>query len=384
MAETIFYISLILIFYTYFGYPLILCLLSLFLKRKVKRETIYPEVTVVIPVHNEEKSIGGKIENCLSFYYPKEKLKIIVASDGSTDRTEEIVKGFDPQQVQFLSLPYRGGKVSAQNYAVQSCDSDIIIFSDVAILTHSNSVKLIVENFADPKVGVVSCKDAIVGEKPQKRGETSYIRYDMMVRKYISNIGSLIGVTGGFYAVRKEIAKGGWNPAFPPDFYVAIRCIKRGMRVIEDPRVIAYYRTAAKEWDELQRKVRTINRGMHAFFSISNRPLLNPFRFGIMTLELVSHKLLRWMTPFFLIALFIANLLIMDHSLLLKGAAGLQAGIYLMATLAFVASKRDVWSNERNLFRYANYFAIANMAILKAWFEFFSNKKYMTWQPTKR
>jgi glycosyltransferase involved in cell wall biosynthesis len=378
MAEWIFYVSLALLFYTFFGYPLLLFILSLFIKREVIRDDIRPEVTIIIPVHNEERSIGEKIENCLGFEYPREKLKIIVASDGSTDKTEEIVKGFESGQVQFLPLPSRGGKVAAQNYAVQLCDSEIIIFTDVAILTHPDCVKLIVQNFFDKRIGGVSCRDVIIGEK--SKGEESYIKYDMIVRKYTSQIGSIIGVTGGFYAVRKEIAEGGWNPAFPPDFYVAIRCIQRGLRVIEDPRVRANYKTAARGWDEFPRKVRTINRGMYALFSGSNRNLLNPFKYGFVSLELISHKLLRWMMPFFLIALFVSNFLVLDISIIADFLFLLQLGWYFIAVIGFLMEKKI----NKSILKLAFYFVIANMAILNAWYEFAIGKKYVLWQPTKR
>lgn len=378
MAEWLFYVSLVLLVYTFLGYPLLLVVLSLFIKREVIRDDIQPEVTIIIPVHNEECSIGEKIENCLGFEYPREKLKIIVASDGSTDKTEEIVKGFESEQVQFLPLPSRGGKVAAQNYAVQFCDSEIIIFTDVAILTHPDCVKLIVQNFFDKRIGGVSCRDVIIGEK--SKGEESYIKYDMIVRKYTSRIGSIIGVTGGFYGVRKEITEGGWDPAFPPDFYVAIRCIQRGLRVIEDSRVRANYKTAAKGWDELPRKVRTINRGMCALFSSSNRNLLNPFKHGFVSVELISHKLLRWMTPFFLIALFMSNLMLLDTSIIADFLFLSQLGWYFIAVMGFLMEKKI----NRSILKLAFYFAITNIALLKAWHEFVIGKKYVMWQPTKR
>ena len=381
MAEWIFDLSLVLIIYTYAGYPLLLFVFSLFMNREINRGNILPEVSIIIPVHNEERLIREKINNCLEFDYPREKLKIMVASDSSSDKTEEVVKGFESERIIFLSLPFRGGKVAAQNYAVQFCDSEIIILTDVGILTDADSVNLIVENFHDKGIGVVSCRDAIVEGKEHPRGEKSYIRYDMMVRKYTSRIGSIIGVTGGFYAVRKEVAKGGWNPAFPPDFYVAIRSIKRGLRVIEDPRVKAYYRTAAKEWDELQRKVRTINRGMHALFGISNRNLFNPLKYGLVSFGLLSHKLFRWMTPFVLISLLLSSLMLLDKSVIAGFLFLFQLGIYLLAAITFLGKKE---ADQKTVFKLASYFAIANIAILKAWYEFIIGKKYVMWEPTKR
>jgi len=381
MAEWVFFISLFLIFYTYLGYPLLLLFICLFAKKDVKKGDITPEVTVIIPVYNEERIIEAKLQNCLNFNYPPQKLKIVVVSDYSSDRTSEIVEKYQNDGVTLLKLPFRGGKVAAQNYALRYCHSEIIIFTDVAIMTNADCVRLIVKNFADNKVGVVSCRDAIVEEKNHKEGERSYIRYDMMVRKYTSKIGSMIGVTGGFYAVRDQIARGGWNPAFPPDFYIALRCIKQGLRVIEDSMVKAYYKTAAREWDELNRKVRTINRGMHALFTISNRNLLNPFKHAKTSLELFSHKVLRWMTPFSLMGLFFSNIAMLDGSIVALILFIIQLGIYLLVPIVFLRKKNEEFGKALEL---VSYFFIANIAILKAWYEFLASKKYVMWQPTKR
>lgn len=381
ISSSLFVLSVVVLSYTFFGYPIILFILSIFIKKRVVRADIEPRVTLIIPVYNEASNIRAKIENCLQFDYPGDKLSIIVASDASTDRTEEIVRGYASDQVRLLSLPFRGGKGVVQNHAVQYCDAEVVIFTDVAILTKPDCVRQIVQNFNDDTIGVVSCRDFIIAGEHQPKGEKNYIKYDMMVRKYTSQIASLIGVTGGFYAVRSEIAKGGWNPAFPPDFYVAIRCIKRGLRAVEDPRVGAYYKVAAKQWDELNRKVRTLNRGMSALFSVSNRELLNPFKYGIVSLELISHKLLRWMVPFFLILLFFSNMMLLAHSALAFLTFIPQVCLYFMSVLAFLNRKRPY---KKKYLKYFIFFAIANVAIVVAWYEYLTGKRYVRWMPTKR
>jgi len=381
MAEYLFYFSLIILFYTYIGYPFILYVFSLFLHREVEKKVIYPTVTAIIPVYNEENGIRQKIENCLSFDYPKEKLKIIVASDSSTDRTEEIVKNFKSEQIQFVSLTHRGGKVAAQNHSLQFVNSEIIVFTDVAITTHSNSIKRIVQNFNDPKIGAVSCRDIVSTGDYNSEWEKWYIQYDMLVRKYTSKIGSLIGVTGGFYGVRKEIAVDGWNPAFPPDFNVSLECIKRGLRVIEDPNVKAYYKTSSNAKGEFPRKVRTLNRGMHAFFS--NIELLNIFKFKTISLQLISHKLLRWLLPFFLIILFFSNLFIINNSPFTLIAFSIQSIIYIMAIIYFIINNKKK-KKYILLLRVSGFFSLMNLAILKAWYEYIQGKRYIMWEPTKR
>jgi Glycosyltransferases, probably involved in cell wall biogenesis len=379
MIESVFYLSLLMLFYTYIGYPMTLFILSLFVQRGVNRGDITPTVTVIIPVHNEEGSIGKKVENCLGYDYPREKMKLVVVSDESTDRTEEIVKSYSSDQVLLLSTLVREGKVAAQNYALQYVDSEIIIFTDVAIMNRQGCVKLIVKNFNDKRVGAVSCRDAAVIDDYTSGGESSYIRYDMLIRSYASKIGSLIGVTGGFYAVRRELVVGGWNPAFPPDFFVALKCIESGLRVVEDIRVKAYYKITQKSKDEFQRKVRTLNRGMHALFS--NGKLLNLFKYGFVSFELFCHKLLRWFTPFFLVTLLCSNIFIWNNSTFTILTLAIQIILYLMMLFACLGGKK---SKKLLIFRLLSFFYLANRALLRAWYEFLTGKKYVMWQPTKR
>ncbi len=381
MTELIFFFVALLIAYTYFGYPILLFILSAFLKKPVKRAPFFPKATIVIPVYNEEKQIRQKIENCLNLDYPEDKFEIIVASDHSTDRTDAIVREFPGDRVRLVRLPVRGGKVAAQNHAVRCVDSDIILFTDVAITSKPDALRLIMENFNDSRIGIVSCRDMIIGDIDRGEGERGYIRYDMLVRKYTSRIGSMIGVTGGFYAMRTEIARGGWNPAFPPDFYSAMRALKRGARVVEDVRVKAYYKTAAKDWDELPRKVRTINRGLNALFERSNRSLLNPFKHGFVAIQFFSHKVLRWLSPFLLFALFTLNASLALTSPFFFLTFFGQLALYIMAaatTLGYTPGR------FQKLFRFASFFLLANAAIFMAWIEFFTGRRYVKWRPTKR
>ena len=379
MFELIFYISFIFIVFTYVGYPLILLIASVLLKREVKRGIFEPSVTIIIPVYNEESLIRKKIENCLAINYPKEKLKIIVSSDCSSDNTEDIVNGFRDKNVEFLSLPERGGKVCVQNYAIKFVESEIIIFTDVAITTDGDCVKRIVENFNDQSIGAVSCSDDIITGEDQSEGESSYIKYDMFVRKYTSRFSSLIGVTGGFYATRKNIASGGWDPSFPPDFYVALKCIRNGLRVVEDARVKACYKTVADGGDELQRKIRTITRGMCALFA--NWELLNLFKYGFPSCELICHKLLRWLTPLFFALLLVSNIFIWNRSVFTNISLLLQLILYSFAMIAYLGGK----TFKKNFsFRLSFFFCLANFAIMKSWYEFITRKKYIKWQPTKR
>lgn len=379
MPFFIFYLTFGLLAYTYIGYLVIIFLLSIFMENKTRKMSIVPDVTVIIPVFNEEKSIARKLKNCLNYDYPRDHLKILVVSDCSTDGTDEIVKSFKSEQIKLLALEERRGKVAAQNFALEHTESEIIIFTDSAIQTPPNSIKKIVSNFADSSIGAVSCHDKIIKENEKYDGEDRYIKYDMLVRRFISRTHSLIGVTGGFYAIRRKLIQAPWNPAFPPDFYAAILCIKQGYRVVEDPEVEAFYKTAVKRSDEYQRKVRTFNRGIHAFFA--NILLLNIFKYKLSAFALISQKLFRWLTPLFFAAMFISNIFLVEHHFLYKIAFYSQIFIYGFCALSLLLHKLKV---PLFFLEYFYYFAITYSALIKAWLEFFRGKKYAIWQPTIR
>lgn len=379
MSIITFLISLFLLIYTYLGYPLVLVLLSKFINRAVKLGPYQPDVTMIIPVHNEEMVIQKKLENCLAFDYPKDKFKIIVASDASTDRTEKIVRNFESDQVRLVALPTRGGKVAAQNEAVKQSNSAIIVFTDAAIRMNNDALKQIVQNFHDERVGAVSCRDHIIENSTSANEETSYIKYDMRVRRYLSRINTLIGVTGGFFAIRKELTDAEWEPEFPPDFNAALKCIRKGYRVIEDRTVEAFYKTTEKSSDELKRKVRTLNRGMHAL--LANLDLLNPFTCGFTALTLLSHKLLRWLTPLFFMALFLSNALVWKQGIFYTTMFIIQGVIILLIIISVLSLPllRNV-----KLIKLVKFFFISNLALIKAWYKFLIGKKYIIWQPTQR
>lgn len=378
VASLIFFGGIAVIGYTFVGYPLLLMAISVFNRLVVRRAVVWPTVTVIVPVHNGQSLIEDKLENCLSFDYPSEKLSILVASDGSTDTTEDIVEAYSDRGVELVRTGRRVGKVAAQSQAARVTDSDIVVFTDAAITMQPDAIRLVVENFADPEVGAVSCRDHLVDRK-EGLGESSYIRYDMLVRTFASRVGTLIGVTGGFYAVRRELVAEDWNPAFPPDFFVALHSIRHGFRVLEDDRVAAFYGTAAKQWDEVPRKVRTLNRGMHAFFA--HWRLLNPRRYGFVSFQLLSHKLLRWLLPMWLLGVFCGSIALAGESRLAAVLLMIQLAVYGLAVAALLSGRRG---HQHFLFRKPLYFAVANFAILKAWFEFLTGKRYVQWTPTKR
>lgn len=378
--EVLFWFSCFILLYTVALYPFLLIGIGLFVRKKVVRDEQPRKVALIVPVHNGENEIEEKLKNCLALEYPREMLEIHVVSDGSTDRTADIVRRYHEKGVRCLALPEKVGKVAAQNAALSTIKAEIIVFTDVGIRVPPSALKDIVSNFADSSIGAVSCRDEIISNR-MSQGDSLYIRYDMFIRKYTSMIASLIGVTGGFYAVRWEIAKGGWEPAFPPDFYVALKSIGLGFRVIEDNRVIARYHTPESDSSELERKVRTITRGMWALFS--NIALLNPFKYPMVSLQLISHKLLRWLAPlFFFICFTVSGFLSLGDMQVYNILFMIQLFFYVCGGLGALLVARS--TETISMFSLPRLFFMFNFALILSWKNFLTGKKIVQWQPTVR
>jgi hypothetical protein len=243
-----------------------------------------------------------------------------------------------------------------------------------------DALKNTIRNFADTNIGIVSCRDRIIGEK-HSNAESLYIKYDMTVRRFLNRSGTLIGVTGGYFAIRTLMLNTSWKPEVAPDFFAALLAIRIGYRAIEDPDIIAEYKVTKNTSDEYNRKVRTITRGIYTLFN--NTPLLNPVTFPLVSWQLLSHKLLRWMLPVFLLGTFVTSaLIVFDHPdvpVLYSLAFVLQLVFWL---LAVVGMNKQLPQNF--VTRMAASFLYFNVAILKNWQNFFTGNSISIWNPTVR
>ena len=305
MIEKILFLFLILIFFVYIGYPISLYVICLFVSENKVISANSPYVTIIITAHNEEHSIINKIENTLKIEYPREKLQIIIASDGSTDGTNGIVAGYREKGIQLLPIPLRGGKENAQKEAVKIAVGDIFVFTDVSTLLDPSGILQIVSNFKDPTVGCVSSEDRVIGKDGIPSGEGLYVRYEMWLRRLESTVGSLVGLSGSFFAARKMVCRD-FSENLDSDFRTLLNSVKMGMRGISDPLAIGYYHDIADPRHEFERKVRTVLRGLTVFFN--NTEFLNVFKYGLFSYQYFCHKLLRWLVPLFLIVVFLSNI----------------------------------------------------------------------------
>jgi len=377
MVEIFFIGSIFLTFFAYFGYPFSLYLLSIFRRKVVKKANFFPEVTMIITAYNEEKRIKEKLDNTLALEYPGEKLQILVASDGSTDQTNAIVKDYEKSNIKLLTIEKRQGKETAQKEAVKRANGEVIIFTDVATYLDPAGLKEIVLNFADPSVGCVSSEDRLVGKAGKPSGEGFYVRYEMWLRRLESKINSLVGLSGSFFAARKEVCQD-FSGEMQSDFRTVLESVKIGLRGVSDPGAIGYYQDVSDESLEFDRKVRTVIRGLTVFFR--NLEFLNLFQYGFFSYQFFCHKLLRWLVPLFLCIALVSNFILAVKSYLFL--------ILLLGQLIFYGLAFWGWKYETGIskvfVKIPTYFIIVNASIFVAWWRYLRGQRLVMWTPSER
>lgn len=377
IVQIIFLFSIFFIFYAYLGYPLILIILSFFRNRPVIKGDFTPDVTFIITAYNEEDRIQEKIENTLRQDYPKEKLEIIIASDCSADRTDEIVKSYESWGIRLVRSPERKGKEAAQKLAVEIASGEILVFSDVATILPPDGISNIVKNFGDPTIGSVSSVDRFIEPDGTISGEGVYVRYEMFLRRLETKINTLVGLSGSFFAARRKVCQN-WAVDLQSDFNTLLNTVRMGLRGVLDPESIGYYKNIANERKEFERKVRTVLRGIAVFKK--SLSMLNPFRCGLFSLQLFSHKLCRWLVPFAMILAFFSNLFLIFHS-------ALYLYIFSVQILFYAIAFGGMWTNlfsGGNILRVPSFLLLVNLSILNAWYLYVRGKRIVIWDPSRR
>jgi hypothetical protein len=300
-----------------------------------------------------------------------------VASDCSEDATDSIVSGFAHRGVTLVRSPERKGKEHAQGLAIKTATGDILVFTDTATRLRPDAIRLLIEDFADPTVGAVSSEDELLSPEGTVRGEGAYVRYEMALRRLESRAAGLVGLSGSCFAVRKEVCAR-WRSDTPSDITAALLCAQTGLRAISDERVKGAYQDLKDESKEFQRKKRTIIRGMTAVWEL--REALNPFRYGLFSLQVWSHKILRWLVPVGLLLALGSSAVLARDSDIYRGMFALQLAGYAAAGVAYVSgSARKIMP-----LRIALYFLLANLATAAALWDFLRGVRIVTWNPSQR
>lgn len=375
LTQALFWTSVLFVVYAYAGYPACLWALSLVRRRGVRRGEIAPHVSFVITAHNEAKRIRAKLENTLAQDYPSDRFEIVVASDCSSDETDAIVRSYAPR-VRLVRAPERRGKEYAQRLAVEAVSGEILVFSDVATMLDPAGVRQIVMSFSDPTVGCVSSVDRMMDAEGRPTGEGAYVRYEMWLRQLETQVGSVVGLSGSFFAARKNVCNP-WPTDVPSDFTIVFNAVSRGQRGVSDPAAAGYYRDLADPSREYARKVRTVVRGVSGL--LKHRALLNPFRYGLFAWQLASHKLCRWLVPFALLGAAMANLLLAREAGFYRLTGVCQLAFYALALLAIR------WPvGVLQLWRPLGFLLLANLSILDAWVRLLRGRTVVSWTPSER
>jgi glycosyltransferase involved in cell wall biosynthesis len=380
LPEAGFWICLALVLYVYAGYAALVFVLGPLLDRRVRKADIEPRVCVVIAAFNEEREIRETVENKLAQDYPR--LDVIVVSDGSSDRTDEIVRdlaGRSEGRLKLLRQEPRQGKTQALNKAVRETSADIVVFADANSMYAPDAIRALVPNFADPSVGYVTGR--MVYTNPAgtgiAEGSGAYMSYENALRAAETRLGSVVGVDGGIDAIRREL----YVPMSPdqlPDFVLPLSVVEQGRRVVYEPQAVVREPGLADAGHEFSMRVRVSLRALWALYD--KRHLLNPFRHPLFAWQLVSHKLLRYAAFVPLAGLLLCNALALGQHPFYAGFLAAQLAAYAFAMLGHFLQRLPAGASKL-LVPY--YFVILNGACVVAFWKFLTGRKMVLWKPRR-
>jgi len=308
----IFWTCVLMIFYTYIGYPLLVAFLSRFYRKEIKYPVYTPSVTLLIAAYNEDQVISQKLENSLKLDYPRDLLQIIVAADGSDDRTVDVVQSFAAEGVELSYDPARRGKMSAINRAMQSARNEIVVFSDANNEYALDVLREIVKPYSAPHVGAVTGSKLILKEGSQL-GEADglYWKYESFIKRMENRIGCCMGVSGEIFSLRRTLFDPPYQKIVNDDFYMAMDIIKRGYTVVYAESAHSIEKMSLNESDEITRRTRIFAGQVQILFEAFNKM---PFHRPLWFLMMFSHKHLRSFVPLAMIGAFLSNLFLVIFS----------------------------------------------------------------------
>lgn len=378
----LFWASLTLVTYAYFGYPLAIWLFARMFGRGKTPPDVdagdLPTLTLLIAAHNEATAIGERLENALALDYPREKLAIVVASDGSSDRTAEIVRSFADRGVKLLDFQPNRGKSATLNAAWNDLTSELVLLSDANTAIEAAAPKKLARWFQASEVGAVCGRLVLVDPATGKNVDGLYWRYETFLKRCEARLGALLGANGAIYVIRRQSFVPIPEQTIVDDFVIPLLArLKSGCRLVYEAEAVAYEETPAKIGDEFKRRVRI---GAGGFQSLGLLwPLLSP-RYGWLAFSFFSHKLLRWLAPFCLLAMLLANLALVGEPFY-RWLFAAQAAFY---GLAVIGARLPGRGAVVRVVRLTTLFSGMNLALLVGFFRWLSGKQRGAWARTER
>lgn len=366
----------LLLMYSYVIYPAVLLVLSRVYRKFWRQKDFEPHVTVVISAYNEEGVIGEKVLNTLGLDYPENKLKVVVASDGSTDATAQLVSSMRDRRVKLVHFPQRIGKTACLNRIVPRAKGEIVVFTDANSILPRGVIRRIVRNFADPGVGLVTGWTRYRGPTGDEAPAGSYSRFEKALKLMESASGSCVGADGAIFAIRKSL----FRPLRDDDindFVIPLDIVRQKQRAVLDPEVFCIEDAAEAAGDEYRRQVRITTRTLHAIRR--NRDMLNPLRYGLFSFFLVSHKVLRFLCPYFFVGAYAVNLALVGRTGLLPKAVLAFQNLFLAGALSGGAGR-----TEHPVVRLCRMLFITLAAQGVAWVRMLAGYSDTTWLPARQ
>ncbi len=391
--ELLFWGLIFVVFYAYLGYVILL-----FVIVKVKRffstpppiqsnEYQLPDVVFIVAAYNEEDYIEQKIKNCLAFDYPKEKIEFWFVTDGSNDNTPKLVEQYPTlpgQVIRLFHRPERKGKIAAVERVMSEVAAPITIFTDANTDVNPQAIKNIVRHYVNEKVGAVAGEKRIaLGETDSATGagEGIYWKYESLLKKWDSELYSAIGAAGELFSIRTEQYRHVAQDTLIEDFVMTMGIAMRGYKIVYEPDAYAVESSSASISEELKRKIRIAAGALQAVWRL--RSLLNPFKYGLLSFQYISHRVLRWtLAPLALPIIFLLNIwLAMGSSMLYNALLVCQILFYAFAILGYIFERKQL---KIKAFFVPYYFCVMNYAMYRGFFRLVGGRQSVVWEKAKR
>ncbi len=393
ILQFIFWILLLILFYTFVGYAFVLFVLLkikkiLFPKQVLNFDVAYePDVCLFVTAFNEKDYVNQKVANSFSLDYPNEKIQYLWITDGSDDGTPDLLKKYN--QLEVHHLPVRRGKMHAMNRGVKFVKKPIIIFSDTNTVLGKQSIREIVAKFSNPTTGCVAGEKRVVAKDADSAagaGESLYWKFESWIKKMDSELNSAVGAVGELFAIRTELFEDVEEDTLLDDFMISLRIAQKGYHIAYTPNAFAEETASLNVKEELKRKIRIAAGGIQTIFRL--RGLLNPFRFGILSWQYFSHKVLRWtFAPVSLILILPINLLIVWQQNSWNNLGFYTATLYVQALCYILALVGWYFENRKIRFKLLfipYYFASINYAAVHGIFRYLKGNQTVNWEKSKR
>jgi len=385
--KIVFWLSFFIVFYTFAGYGIFLYFL-IKIKRAIKgrppipaadADTL-PECTLVVAAYNEESYMEAKIANCLALNYPAGKLKLLFVTDGSSDKTPDIILKYP--QVQLLHQPQRAGKIAAVHRAMAYVNTEIAVFTDANTFLNADAIINICRHYANKTVGCVAGEKRVQIDESadaSAAGEGFYWKYESALKKWDSELYSVVGAAGELFSVRRSLYQDVPADTVLDDFMISMLIAAKGYRIVYEPDAYAIENASENVSEELKRKIRIAAGGIQSILRLKS--LFNPFKYPVLSFQYVSHRVLRWtVTPFLLILIFVLNAFL-PNTALYNGLFIAQIVFYVLAFLGFIMEKRHI--RIKALF-VPYYFCVMNYAVLMGIIRYFTKKQSAVWEKAQR